>query len=182
MLCSLKLHLLLNASQYRHNRRRVPNPKPTLTCDVHCQVPVEDFHSIDTATSIPSYPGTEVDFSELEASSSHPHISHAGPSTAPRIFPVVVTNSDGQALFKADIEFSSNRVMTESSATTSTVSFSIDVVASLDTPIGQPPQTRLRFHKADLFLQYPSGTSRRKKTMASLTKLKTLYSSYLFEV
>lgn len=156
-----------------------------MTRGVRCQLPVEDFHSVNTATSIPSYPGSpEVDLSEFESegSPSYPHNSHIDLPTTSRIFPVVITNSGGQALFKADINLSSNHVITELSTTTSTVSFSIDVVASLDIPTGESPWVHLTFQKANFSLQYPSGTYPRKKTMGPLTKPKTHYSSYWFEV
>jgi len=137
---SSQLSFFLNVSQNHRPRQFVYVPRPTLTCDVDCQIPVEDFHSIFTATSIPSYPGSEVDFSEFRSrgSSGRPQGSRVDFSTASRTFPVVVTNSGGQTLFNAEIKLSSNHVVTESSATASTVSFSIDVIASLDAPTGTP--------------------------------------------
>ena len=105
--------------------------KPILTCNTNCQVPAEDFHSLYTATSIPSYAGSEV-----KSSSGPSGTSRVDHSTTPRTFPVIITNSDGQNLFNAEIKFSSNRVITALSATRSTVSFSVDVTASLDVPTG----------------------------------------------
>ena len=94
-----------------------------------------------TVTPIPSYAGSEVDFakSELEGPPSPPHKFSVDCPTTPRTFPIVVTNSNGQALFNAEMKLSSNQVVTAFSATTSTVSFSIDVVASLDVPTGVHP-------------------------------------------
>ena len=68
----------------------------------------------------------------------------------PQTFPVVITNSDGKALFDAEIKLSSNHVVTELSATSSTVSFSIDVVASLDVPSGTPLRSCFTFQKLTL--------------------------------
>ena len=112
-------------------------PRPRLTINTNCQSPVEDFYSVRTVTPVPSYAGSE-DFakSELEGNPDPSRNSCVDRSTTPRIFPVVITNSDGQALFNAEIKLSSNQVVTALSATTSTVSFSIDVVASLDVPTG----------------------------------------------
>jgi len=96
---------------------------------------------VRTDTSIPSYAGSEVDFakSELEGPPAPFRNFYVDRPTTPRTFPVVITNSDGKALFNAEIKLSSNQVVTALSATTSTVSFSIDVVASLDVPTGVPP-------------------------------------------
>ena len=130
----------LNAPQDHPSWRSAHAQKPALTCNVNCRAPVEDFHSMYTATTVPSYAGSEVDVAPLESGcfpGSSPG-SHAGYSTTPRTFPVVITNSDGQTLFNAEIKLSSERVVTMLSATTSTVSFSLDVVASLDVPIGAP--------------------------------------------
>jgi len=93
---------------------------------------------VRTVTPIPSYAGSEVDFakSEPEGSPGPSRNSSVDYPTTPRTFPIVITNSDGQALFNAEIKFSSNKVVTTLSATTSAVSFSIDVVASLDVPPG----------------------------------------------
>jgi hypothetical protein len=101
---------------------------------------VEDFHSTYTATSIPSCLGTEADFSELKSTDStgRSRNLHVDVPAMLRSFPVVITNAEGRALFSAEIELSSNHVVTELSATASTVSFSIDIVASLDVPTGEP--------------------------------------------
>ena len=137
---SSRLPLPLNMLQNRGSRQPVSMPRPVLTCNVNCQAPVEDFRSVHTATPIPSYAGSEVDPVELESedSSGPARGSRLDCPTAPRTFPVVITNSDGRTLFNAEIKFSSNRVVTALSATSSTVSFSIDVVASLDVPTGTP--------------------------------------------
>lgn len=105
------------------------------------QTLAEDFYSVYTATSIPSYTGSELDFvgSELgdfSDSSRNFRIHHP---TTPRIFPVVITSSNGKVLLEAEIKLSSNHVDTTLSARTSIVSFSLDVVASLDVPTGAPP-------------------------------------------
>ena len=126
--------------QNRRLRQFVSTPRPILKLDVNCQTPVEDFRSVYTATPIPSYAGSEVDFIESESkdSSGPSRNSRVDYPTTPRTLPVVITNSNGQALFNAEIKLSSNHVVTELSATTSTVSFSIDVIASLDVPTGVP--------------------------------------------
>ena len=85
--------------------------------------------------------------------------------TTPRTFPIVITNSDGQALFNADIKLSSNHVVTALSATTSTVSFSVDVVASLGVPTGALSQEYFPSPRTNLCPQCPSGIYHRKRTM-----------------
>lgn len=99
---------------------------------------MDDFHSIYTVTPLPSDAGSEVDFAESRSEiPSNPSCgSHIDHHTKSRTFPVVITSSEGKALFNAEIKLSSNRVVTSLSATTSTVSFSIDVVASLDVSTG----------------------------------------------
>lgn len=101
-----------------------------------------------TVTSIPSYSGSEAGFPGPEPD-SHSRGSHIDFPETSRSFPVVIANADGKALFNAEIKLSSNHVVTELSATTSTVSFSIDVVASLDAPIGVPLRRSLASQKTD---------------------------------
>lgn len=97
------------------------------------KVPAEIFHSIPTITSIPSYPRPK-----LERSSGSYRGSCVDLPATSRSFPVVFTGSSGKPLFKAEIKLSSNHVVTELSGNSSTVSFSIDIAASLDIPLGTP--------------------------------------------
>jgi hypothetical protein len=132
--------LPLSVSQNRRFRQLVHAPRPILARNAVYQTSVDDFHSVHTATPIPSYAGSEVDSteSESEGSSSRSQDSRVDFPTTPRTFPIIITDPDGKALFNAEIKLSSNNVVTSLSTTTSTVSFSIDVVASLDVPTGVP--------------------------------------------
>ena len=130
---------LLSTPQYSCHRNPAYATKPTLTCDVHRQILGENFHSIYTATSIPSYPGMAVDPSQLELDgpSSNLRTPHVELPTALRTFPVVFTNSDGTLLFEAEVKFSSNHVPTELLGITSPVSLT-GIVAPLHIPSGEP--------------------------------------------
>lgn len=151
---------------------------------MNCRAPAEYFHSVRTVTSIPSYPGSEVKFAELgsEGSTDRSNQSHVNYPTVPRSFPVIITNADGRALFNAEIKLSSNHVVTELSATTSTVSFSIDVVASLDVPTGMLLRPCLTSPKTDLCPQCLSGTCPQKMTPVSLPKPTIPYFFFWSEV
>lgn len=131
----------LNTLQNRHSCRPIRAPKPILTCDANCRPPAKEFHPANKVASIPSSGANVMESGSCGA---------PGSSTTPRTFPVVVTNSDGQALFNTEIMLSSEHVATMLSTTTSTVSLSLEVVASSDTPTGARPFGMIHLPPTDL--------------------------------